>query len=74
MGAARGGMPGASHMLAAFPKSHFDRCELLSLLGQRLHPSGLHEPPYGTVRTVVWEDAGGDSASYPILFLKQWMT
>jgi len=22
---------------------------------------------YGTVRTVVWEDGGGDPASYPIL-------
>jgi hypothetical protein len=22
---------------------------------------------YGTVRTVVWEDGGGDSASYPII-------
>ncbi len=27
---------GASHMHAAFPKSHFDRCGLLSLLEQRL--------------------------------------
>jgi len=27
---------GASHMHAAFPKSYFDRCELLSLLDQRL--------------------------------------
>ncbi len=25
---------------------------------------------YGTVRTVVWEDGGGDSASYPIEVLK----
>ena len=27
---------GASHMHAAFPKSYFDRCGLLSLLDQRL--------------------------------------
>ena len=27
---------GASHMNAAFPKSYFDRCGLLSLLEQRL--------------------------------------
>ena len=27
----------------------------------------LHEPPwYGTVCPVVWEDGGGDPASYPI--------
>jgi hypothetical protein len=24
---------------------------------------------YGTVRTVVWEDGGGNPASYPIFFL-----
>jgi len=23
---------------------------------------------YGTVRTVVWEDGGGDPASYPIMY------
>jgi hypothetical protein len=29
----------------------------------------LYEPPYyGTVRTVVWEEGGGDSASYPVQF------
>ncbi|HXM51478.1 MAG TPA: hypothetical protein VN956_26790 [Pyrinomonadaceae bacterium] len=27
---------GASHLQAAFPKSYFDRCELLSLRDQRL--------------------------------------
>jgi len=26
---------------------------------------------YGTVRTVVWEDGGGDPASYPLPFLEQ---
>jgi hypothetical protein len=27
---------------------------------------------YGTVRTVVWEDGGGDPASYPI-FPQDWL-
>ena len=31
-GVARGGMPGASHMHAAFPKSWFDHLGLVSLL------------------------------------------
>jgi len=64
---------GASHMHAAFPKSYFDRCGLLPLRDQRLRlqrTSGT--AVYGTVRTVVWEDGGGDPASYPIwaVFLK----
>jgi hypothetical protein len=29
--------------------------------------NGRFPAVYGTVRTVVWEDGGGDSASYPIL-------
>jgi len=27
---------------------------------------------YGTVRTVVWEDGGGDPASYPIAVGRSW--
>ena len=27
----------------------------------------LHESPYGTVHTVVWEDDRGNPASYPIV-------
>ena len=37
---------GAAHMNAAFPKSYFDRCGLLSLLEQRRRFQLLCEPPY----------------------------
>ena len=33
---------------------------------RRTHPRALRTAVYGTVRTVVWEDGGGDTASYPI--------
>ena len=32
-----------------------------------LYTPGKGTAVYGTVRTVVWEDGGGDPASYPIL-------
>src|SRR5436309_3533110 len=51
---------GAAHMHAAFPKSYFDRCGLLSLLEQRLRfKLALCTAVYGRVRTVVCVQGGG---------------
>ena len=58
---------GASHMNQAFDTSYFTKLGLLSLLNQFHRFQHLTwTAVYGTVRTVVWEDGGSNSASYPI--------
>ncbi len=57
-------------MNEAFDRSYFTKLGLISLLNQfyRFQHSTL-TAVYGTVRTVVWEVGGSNSASYPILHI-----
>jgi RNA-directed DNA polymerase len=58
---------GASHMNRAFPKSFFDRLGLVSLLDTMRRLQCVQRTAgCGTARPVVWEDGGGDPASYPM--------
>src|SRR5271157_3693728 len=58
---------GAPHMNAAYPQSWFDRMGLVSLLDtQRRFSLVSGTAGCGTARPVVWEDGGGNPASYPI--------
>ena len=55
-------------LVLAYPKSWFDRLGLVSLLDNLNSASRLLHltAGCGTARPVVWEDGGGDPASYPI--------